>query len=372
MPTPVRTPRINNNDDTVRFSAMLAEPRKAVRQGDPLAEVETDKANFTVEAERDGYVLGYNAEVGATLDVGSILLWLGESADEAMPNSATGTAPALGGAGGAEPTLKALMLLSQYGLTASEVPAAGERLTAQDVENWAGGRQLGRVREARSGAAGERMRLPLAAGKKEKLTAAEHGMLRTVMWSNEAVPGYVEVSYDPAAWVQCAAAFQKRHKLIQDPLLPLMAYQLVRRAASEPRINATIIGDERFQYSHVNLGFTVQTAEALRLVTVEDAASLEAVEFVRRLFTLQMNAMKNRLKANESSGATIGFTSMARWGVTRHIPVLPPYTALMVAHAAAVGGLAALAATYDHRVMAGGDAARELNLLIHPVEEDFQ
>ena len=57
MPTPLYTPRVNNNDDTVRLVKVLVAPGAAVRAGDIVAEVETDKANFTVEAEQDGYVL---------------------------------------------------------------------------------------------------------------------------------------------------------------------------------------------------------------------------------------------------------------------------------------------------------------------------
>ena len=41
----------------------------------------------------------------------------------------------------------------------------------------------------------------------------------------------------------------------------------------------------------------------------------------------------------------------------RHIPVLPPHTALIVAHAASsTDGRGTLGATYDHRVLTGFEA----------------
>ena len=46
-----------------------------MKRGDPVADVETDKATFTVEAEQDGYVLAYNAKKGDTIDVGSVLAY---------------------------------------------------------------------------------------------------------------------------------------------------------------------------------------------------------------------------------------------------------------------------------------------------------
>jgi len=57
MPTPLHTPRVNNNDDTVRLVKLLVKAGDAVSAGQLVAEVETDKANFTVESDRDGYVL---------------------------------------------------------------------------------------------------------------------------------------------------------------------------------------------------------------------------------------------------------------------------------------------------------------------------
>ncbi len=83
MPTPVYTPRINNNnDDTVRLVAILVEIGSQIREGDPIIDVETDKATFTVESSTGGYLLKVNGAKGDTLEVGSILAWIGSTADE--------------------------------------------------------------------------------------------------------------------------------------------------------------------------------------------------------------------------------------------------------------------------------------------------
>ena len=62
----------------------------------------------------------------------------------------------------------------------------------------------------------------------------------------------------------------------------------------------------------------------------------------------------------------MGISSMARFHATRHVPVLLPYTALMVAHAAPKEGAAVIGATYDHRVLTGADAMAVLQLLAEP------
>ena len=72
----------------------------------------------------------------------------------------------------------------------------------------------------------------------------------------------------------------------------------------------------------------------------------------------------------KTSGATVGFSSMARWAVSRHVPVLLPQTAFMIAHTAPLNGSACLGATYDHRVLNGGGVVRALQTLSRPPGND--
>ncbi|MDX6655954.1 MAG: hypothetical protein QOH62_747, partial [Solirubrobacteraceae bacterium] len=64
----------------------------SVAEGDPLVEVETDKALTDVVAPRDGIVIGLDADVGDTVAVGGTLVRLGDHADE----SAADATPAAG------------------------------------------------------------------------------------------------------------------------------------------------------------------------------------------------------------------------------------------------------------------------------------
>jgi pyruvate/2-oxoglutarate dehydrogenase complex dihydrolipoamide acyltransferase (E2) component len=146
-----------------------------------------------------------------------------------------------------------------------------------------------------------------------------------------------------------------------NPLLALMAYRLVTVVKQSKRLNATIVGERRLVYDTINVGFTVQSDTTLYLAIVRDAGRMTCREFVDRLAQLQRSAMAHRLRGEETTGATVAFTSMARWNVTRHMPVLPPHTALTVSHSASSSdGHACLGATYDHRVLTGFDALSAL------------
>jgi pyruvate dehydrogenase E2 component (dihydrolipoamide acetyltransferase) len=364
MPRPLHTPRVNNNDDVVRLTRLIVKPGDSVRSGDLVAEVETDKASFTIEADQPGFVLAVLANVNDMIDVGSVLLWLGTTADEKVPEALAPTRPEIATTG---PTVKAAQLMARYGLKAADVRTSGLRLSAKDVEEHIKARQLlpvdGAARRDEATGGG-----PAVRGTALALTSEERGMLRTVLWQRQqAVPGYVELQYDTGAWERAAARYQQQERLLLNPLLGLMAYRLVKVAAENPRCNSTIVDEQRFVYDTVNLGFTVQTESTLYLTVIENAAGLECREFVERLGQLQRNAVAHRLRSHEVSGATIAFSSMARWNATRHIPVLPPFTSLIVAHAAGVSdGLGTLGATYDHRVLTGYDALGALKSLSQP------
>lgn len=52
----VVVPKLNNNDDSYMLLDWFVEDGQQVRQGDPLAELETSKALAELEADQDGIV----------------------------------------------------------------------------------------------------------------------------------------------------------------------------------------------------------------------------------------------------------------------------------------------------------------------------
>ena len=89
MAISVHVPRINNNDDEVKLVELRVATGDAVKAGQVLASVETDKAVLDVESPADGVVLAVQGEVESQVRVGSVLMWLGSSADEPVPVQAS-------------------------------------------------------------------------------------------------------------------------------------------------------------------------------------------------------------------------------------------------------------------------------------------
>ena len=361
MASPIHVPRVNNNDDEVKLVSLRVAAGEKISRGQLVAEVETDKAVVEVEAPSDGFVLGVLANIDEVIAVGSVLLWMGERADEPIPAA---TAPTQRSAAPGQPTAKARQLLREHGLNADDVPAGADRLTVEDIERFLAHR-------GKSGSAPAPRRavetLPDVAGELRDLRSEERGMIATVTWHRDvAVAGYIELEYDPAPWDTYSKSFAERHKLLLSPLLSLMCCRLVELAKETPQLNSTIVGNQRYEYSTVNFGFTVQAGDTLYLTVARDAQARDEIGFVNAMGELQRRAATHKLGPQEIQGATISFSSMARWKVSRHIPVLPPRTAIMIAHAVSMDGRSVLGASYDHRVLNGFHVVTALRKLSKP------
>ena len=373
MAAPQTVPCVNINDEVVQVVSINVKPGEFVKIGDVVGAVETDKSLLDVMAERDGYVLRIECQPEQKVRVGSVMFWFGDAPEEPVPE-ATAAAPRLA-SGGGQPTAKARAMLKQLGLDPARIPQSGERLTVADIEAWLAGPEKGRSTSARPSAPTTAASIvaedaPAVAGTLEELSPEAAGMLHTVSWHRDrAVAAYLELEYDPKPWEEYAAHYAAEQKLMLSPLLPLMAFRLAVLGRERPALNATIVNDRRYQYRPVNLGFTVQVGAMLYLTVVRDTQDMDAARFIGALGEVQRHAMAHKLPASEASGATLSFSSMARWNVSRHIPILPPQTSLIVAHAAPKGaGGAVLGATYDHRLLTGFDVAQVLQALSRPPE----
>src|SRR5437016_3335100 len=85
----------------------------AVKSGDTLAEVETDKAVMELVARADGQLLKVLAPEGTTVPVGNIVAWIGKPGEK------------VDGAGGAEPATAAPKPAFAAAAPAAKAPAPG-------------------------------------------------------------------------------------------------------------------------------------------------------------------------------------------------------------------------------------------------------
>jgi pyruvate dehydrogenase E2 component (dihydrolipoamide acetyltransferase) len=76
MPVPIIMPKFNNLQEESLIAEWLVKEGEAVREGDPICEVETDKVNMEVEAPQDGVLTGIRFAIGDTVPVTEIIAYL--------------------------------------------------------------------------------------------------------------------------------------------------------------------------------------------------------------------------------------------------------------------------------------------------------
>ena len=137
MATDVNMPRLSDSMEEGTVLKWLVEEGGEVRRGEPLVEIETDKANMTYEADTDGTLIEVVAQEGDTLQIGEVIARIGE-AGEAEGRAADG--------GGAEAEDRGR---KRAGESAAAPPEDGSEPDAEPARRGGGARA-----EARDGGDG--------------------------------------------------------------------------------------------------------------------------------------------------------------------------------------------------------------------------
>src|SRR5882762_8763075 len=94
MAVSVVMPALEMSQETGKLVSWLKQEGEAVRKGEMLLEVETDKAVLEVEAAGDGILAGVTAKPGDVVQVGRTIAWLVQPGETppaiASPDVATG------------------------------------------------------------------------------------------------------------------------------------------------------------------------------------------------------------------------------------------------------------------------------------------
>src|SRR3954469_2694486 len=81
MATDVTMPRLSDSMEEGTILKWIVEEGGEVKRGEPLCEIETDKANMTYEADTDGVLVEIVVQEGETVALGEVIARVG-SADE--------------------------------------------------------------------------------------------------------------------------------------------------------------------------------------------------------------------------------------------------------------------------------------------------
>ena len=372
--TEVRMPRLSDSMEEGTIVRWLVAAGDAVAAGDPLVEIETDKATMEYEAEAAG-TLQILAVEGATVA-------LGEAIARLLPDGA-GPAPAREDE---QPprderpprvlaTPVARRMASDLGIDLAHVTATGRRgqIMKADVEAAAASHRNGTAREP-ARAEPERAEPPRAESEpeREQLTRTQRTIARRMAESRAVVPDIeLVVDIDMGACLALRAQLSEHHSpapSVNDLVIKACALAL----RQHPRVNGSYADEAFVLHERVNVGFAVAAPDTLLVPVVTDADRRPVTEIAAVTRELAVKAREGRIAPPDVAGATFTVSNLGMFGVDRFTAIInTPQAAILAVGAAAeravvrdgaVTAAVIMTATLaaDHRILYGADAARFL------------
>lgn len=360
--------------------AWLKKIGDAVKQDEPIVELETDKVAVEVPAPADGVLASIALNEGDEAAPGAVLgvLTLGAASERRLPagNAAlAGARPAKSetpaGSPRSEQRLSPLVkrLLAEHKLDVSTIAGTGRdgRITHKDVEDHMARRPLEPPASALAGEdAGGPRRVPHDAMRR---SIAEH-MSRSV-----AVAPHVTAVFE--ADFSAIIAHRARHKEAYAKAgAPLTYSAYIVRAAAEamkasPNVNARWRDDFLELFGDVNIGMGVALGDkGLIVPVIRRAQALTLKETAAQLGELTERARKNQLKPADVQGGTFTISNHGVSGSLVATPIIinQPQSAILGvgklekrvvvrevggADAMVIKPMAYVSLTIDHRVLDG-------------------
>ncbi len=407
--TEISMPKLSDSMEEGTILSWLLAAGAVVEAGQDLLEVETDKANMTVQAEGAG-LLEILVEEGETVAVGTPIARLSESGGAAPPAEpaaestaepavdapaetpaaetpaaaapAEAAAPASGA--GQRPTPLARRIAGRHGVELDSLRGSGVggRITKRDVRAAAG---LADEPPAVPAPAAAPTPPPAAApapveGAKGSSQVQEPSRLQAViarrMSESKATVPHFQVETE----VRMDAAIELRTKLKElagEEPAPSFNDLIVRAAAlalrRHPKANGSYADGAFELHDRVNVGIAVAAEGALVVPTIPDADQKSLGEIGREARRLAQRVRSGEVTPPELAGGTFTVSNLGMFGMTAIYPVINvPQAAILgvgMTRQMLVRGadgevedaaLMTLTLSCDHRILYGAEAAEFL------------
>ncbi len=380
MAISVVMPALEMAQETGKLISWLKKEGESVTKGEPLLEIETDKAVMEVEAPADGVLAGIKVQAGAEVPVGRTIAWIvkpGESApaEELHVESGRKSAPA---PAPSATTTSSANGSSQQAARDVKVSPKARRLAAEK------GVDLAVLRG--SGAGGEILAADILAAAECQTAASNSGALpaesgsatarlmaerTTQSWTT--VPHFfltrdLDASQLDDARQLHGPAVERSHnaKLTHTDLLVAL---VARVLAKHPRMNASWAGSGVRMNPEVNISLAMAVGDGVvaPVVPHADKAKLGDIAVQRR--DLAERARGNKLRPADLAGGTFTISNLGMFDVDAFTAIItPPQAAILAVGRIAdrvvarngrpeVRPMVTLTLSSDHRVIDGARAA---------------
>jgi pyruvate dehydrogenase E2 component (dihydrolipoamide acetyltransferase) len=386
-------PALEMAQETGKLLGWRKQEGDRVRKGEPLLEIETDKAVVEVESPADGILAGIKATAGADIPVGQTIAWI-VAPGELPPLESAWAGPAARAGSRAKtessqpPTAwaqaasfnprispKARRLAKEMGVDLSSVRGSGSggEILASDVQAAAsapaaekkpGGLEVssswGRIMAERTTQSWTTVP-HFFVSREIEATALNQYRERTV--------GEIEGTHTDLA---------KRVRISHTDLLVALAARVLLK---HPRLNASWSAEGIHLHDHVNMGIAVAVNEGVVAAVIPNAHTASLAEISIQRHDLAERARAGRLRPADIADATFTISNLGMYKVDQFSAIISPPQAAILAVGAildrvvaiegqpAVRPMMTLTLSCDHRVADGARAALFLGDLAEAILE---
>lgn len=379
MAIDIKVPTVGESISEVTLLKWTKKTGEYVERDEVIAELESEKATFEVNAEKAG-ILTTNAAEGDTINIGDTIGSIDETAEK--PVAAEKPAEALQQQEGkkqespvsekststevvkATPVASAIIADKKVDVKNVKPSGSNGKIFKNDV--LAALENPGRVTFTEGGELFSRNK------RNEKMTNLRKTISRRLVEAKNTtamLTTFNEVDMQPIMDVR--AKYKDKFKETHGVGLGFMSFfaKACAVALGEwPNVNAYIDGDQVLYHDYADISIAVSTPRGLTVPVIRNVESLGMAEIEKEVINLATKAKNSKLTADDLTGGTFTITNGGVFGSMMSTPIINiPQSAILGMHnilqrPMAVNGqvvirpMMYLALSYDHRIIDGRES----------------
>jgi len=397
----------------------------AVKKGEILADIETDKATMELESYKDGILLYQGAKKGDKILVNDLLCIIGQagmdidaivkgikagSGTSATPAAAPATAPVAASAPATiAPTAKvtttvqvvnegrifasplAKKIAQEKGIDLKYVKGTGEngRITRTDLEEFAKSNDAGGKVNAASGNTASASAPVFIPSGTVSFVDTPVSQMRKVIAKRLSESLFTAPHFYLTMKINMDAAIKARTLLNEHATSKISFNDMIVKATAlslkqHPKVNSSWMGDFIRENYHVNIGIAVAVDEGLLVPVLRFADSLSLSQISGNVKEFAKKAKDKKLQPADWEGSTFTISNLGMFGIDSFTAIINPPDACILA----VGGISQepvvkggqvvpgnvmnVTLSCDHRVVDGATGAAFLQTLKSLLEEPLR
>jgi len=423
MSVEIKVPDLGESVVEATIARWLKHEGDPVKVGEPVVELETEKVNLEVAAEKDGVLQKIAAKEGQDVKVGEVIGTIDETATAAASPSAAPAKAANGGKAsqkeepakpepvanvepkpaatptkleehpaekgdGRRVTPVAERVAEEHGVDISRVEGTGPggKVSKGDVERFISQQAAPSTERAITPAPVQRP-APMGdrAEERIKMTRRRRTIARRLVEALQTAAMLTTFNeVDMSAVMELRARHKETFKQKYGVSLGLTSFFVkasVGALKEFPRLNAEIDGDDMILKHYYDIGVAIGDPEGLVVPVIRDADKLSFAEIEQKVREYAADAQTGSLSLADLQGGTFTITNGGIFGSMLSTPILnPPQVGILGLHnivdrpvvrdgQVVVRPIMYVALSYDHRLVDGREAVQFLFRIKELIED---